>query len=153
MLNNFYSIVTDFKKHSITNWNFKLPSFYFLKNNISNKYNFLLNSAKIHSNYHFNKICRKIRRLVENDGLNYWVGYYDMELDGAWNLLDGNMYDAGDIYQSSLYYWVPGQPNNSGRCAFVGMAADQSWGLLDLACENIKFGDKAMIGLCEICVD
>ena len=33
---------------------------------------------------------------MENDGLNYWVGYYDLELDGTWNLLDGNMYDAGD---------------------------------------------------------
>ena len=96
---------------------------------------------------------RLIRHLVEKDGLKYWIGYYDLELEGTWNLLDGRMYDAGDLYQSSLYYWQPGQPNKSGPCAFIGQVEDQSWAILDLPCENTSFGGLATKGLCEICAD
>jgi len=74
-----------------------------------------------------------------------WVGYSDLETEGTWKLVNGELYDAGNREQSSLYYWNTSEPNNSRGvedCAHIYLSVNAL---------NDKNCSQRYKGLCEIC--
>ena len=83
-----------------------------------------------------------------------WVGYTDVDREGQWKLVDGELYDAGDRSQESLYYWMNGQPNNyrgSEDCANVWLYNGQA-SLNDIGCFKNAHSSWKFYGLCEVCL-
>lgn len=76
-----------------------------------------------------------------------WIGYTDLESEGTWKFLNGDLYDANNRGQSSVLYWTsPGEPSNSGgneHCAAIAYWSGTLY-LNDDVCS------KAFRGLCEI---
>ena len=92
---------------------------------------------------------RSIRSYIKAEaGLNtkiVWVGYSDLETEGTWKLVNGELYDAGNREQSSLYYWNTSEPNNSRGvedCAHIYLSVNAL---------NDKNCSQRYKGLCEIC--
>ena len=92
---------------------------------------------------------RLIRSYIEaeagSDTNVVWVGYTDLETEGTWKLVNGEMFDAGDREQSSLYYWNKSEPNNNRGvedCAHIYLSTNA---LNDRQCS------QRYKGLCEIC--
>ena len=87
--------------------------------------------------------------MIDDTSANYWIGLTDIEGGGNWNLLDGDAYDASDLTQQALYYWLPGEPNNikTEHCGLIYNAK----GLDNYLCQNDVAGVKPIKGICEIC--
>jgi len=79
-----------------------------------------------------------------------WIGYTDVDREGQWTLVNGELYDAGDRSQESLYYWMSGQPDNANGnedCAHIWFQAS----LNDIPCSTAAHSSWKFYGLCEIC--
>jgi len=79
-----------------------------------------------------------------------WIGYTDMDQEGQWKLMDGELHDAGDRSRESLYYWKSGQPNGNGDCAHFWLTSNQ-YSLNDISCSTTAYSSWKFYGLCEIC--
>ena len=78
-----------------------------------------------------------------------WIGYTDVDQEGEWKLMDGELYDAGDRSEESIYYWGRGAPNNwqgIQHCAMVDQGS-----LNDVECSKSAHGSRKLYGLCEVC--
>jgi len=80
-----------------------------------------------------------------------WIGYTDIDREGQWTLVSGELYDAGDRSQESLYYWMSGQPSNSHGNEDCGHIYHQA-SLNDIPCSKKSHGSFKFYGLCEICL-
>jgi len=99
----------------------------------------------------------KLREFITSkiDTHNIWVGYTDLDTEGEWKLVNGELYDADDKNLESLYHWKSGQPNNyQGRedCANIyrvnpgdDVALGDNW------CTQSGHDQFIYRGLCEIC--
>jgi len=82
-----------------------------------------------------------------------WIGYTDVDREGQWTLVNGELYDAGDRSQESLYYWTSGQPDNykgNEDCAHIWLRYNQA-SLNDMTCSTKAHSSWKFYGLCEIC--
>ncbi|XP_076817837.1 C-type mannose receptor 2-like isoform X1 [Clavelina lepadiformis] len=67
-----------------------------------------------------------------------WIGFTDLEEEGAWRWLDGDQYDP------SYDHWYPGRPSGDKDCAFISPGKDYK--TVDRACDNNEY---YLRGLCE----
>jgi len=82
-----------------------------------------------------------------------WIGYNDIESEGQWSLVNGEVHDAGDRNQESLYYWKRGQPDNGNGvedCAHIYLSNNQAL-LNDNLCSRTAWSSWKFYGLCEVC--
>ena len=42
-----------------------------------------------------------------------WIGYNDIDREGKWTLINGEVHDTGNRNQKSINYWKRGQPDNA----------------------------------------
>ena len=88
-------------------------------------------------------------RQFEDGLVQAGLGYTDVDQEGEWKLMDGELYDAGDRSEESIYYWGRGAPNNwqgIQHCAMVDQGS-----LNDVECSKSAHGSRKLYGLCEVC--
>jgi len=104
--------------------------------------------------YH-DEIRELITSTIDFEESNIWIGYTDMEKEGEWKLLNGELYDANDRNLDSLYYWDSGQPNNWNGNQHCGelyrLNPGDDIAVSDVNCYSTTTTRNNWIGLCEIC--
>jgi len=100
----------------------------------------------------------KLREFIasEKDLLIYaiWIGHTDLEKEGEWKLLNGELWDPNDKAKASLYYWYSTEPNNVGgeHCGQIRLFnPGEDVVLNDNVCTKFVDTKRKFIGLCEIC--